>query len=194
MTDTDTLERTFLAGDLASDATALSLASYITDFHTANPSYAGGAYLSLRFNPDGDAGDTRNGWDIIGAEHSLADLRPELKLKMTSLDSDGDGLSDVKELQIGTDPIDTDSDNDGLLDGVENNGGVFVDPTLTGSNPLLADSDGDGITDGNEVTAGTDPNVFTATSVPMLGNWGLGILVLLLATARNNKLGLPTDR
>ena len=177
---------------------ALSLAHYITDFHTANPSYAGGAYLSLRFNPDGDTGDTQNGWDIISAEHSLADLRPELKLKMTSLDSDGDGLSDVKELQIGTDPIDTDSDNDGLLDGVENNGGVFVDPTLTGSNPLLADSDGDGITDGDEVTAGTDPNVFTVTSVPMLENWGLGILVLLLATARNNKppigAGVPPSR
>ena len=64
-------------------------------------------------------------------------------------DLDSDGASNFDEFVNGTDPNDNDSDDDGLLDGVESN---------TGTDPLNADSDGDGLSDGDEVnTHETDP-------------------------------------
>lgn len=59
------------------------------------------------------------------------------------LDSDGDGLSDQEELQIGTDPKNPDTDGDGLTDGEE------VKKYFT--DPLNPDTDYDGLTDGAEV-------------------------------------------
>jgi YD repeat-containing protein len=44
-----------------------------------------------------------------------------------SMDSDGDGLSDLQEIMIGTDPFNPDTDGDGFSDGVE---------VATGSDPL----------------------------------------------------------
>ncbi len=77
------------------------------------------------------------------------------------LDSDGDGLTDVEELALGTDPFDADSDDDGLLDGEE------IDPGLDSDgdgliNALDPDSDNDGLFDGTEMGkdcshADTDP-------------------------------------
>ncbi|QTD51194.1 PKD domain-containing protein [Sulfidibacter corallicola] len=64
-------------------------------------------------------------------------------------DSDGDGLSDARELANGTDLLDPDSDDDSLLDGAE------VDTHLT--NPLNEDTDFDLIPDGFEVNNGLDP-------------------------------------
>lgn len=57
------------------------------------------------------------------------------------LDSDGDGVPDVYELEIGTDPNSKDSDNDGIEDGVE---------VVMCLDPLSEDSDGDGIPDPQE--------------------------------------------
>lgn len=68
-------------------------------------------------------------------------------------DTDGDGLSDGLETNIGTDPNDADSDDDGLLDGEEPNPADDHD----GDGDINArdpDSDGDGLTDGLE--AGRD--------------------------------------
>ncbi|MDD5482681.1 MAG: OmpA family protein [Kiritimatiellae bacterium] len=59
------------------------------------------------------------------------------------LDSDGDGLSDAEELQLGTDPHNPDTDGDGLTDGEE------VKKYLT--DPLNPDTDYDGLKDGAEV-------------------------------------------
>jgi uncharacterized repeat protein (TIGR02543 family) len=59
-------------------------------------------------------------------------------------DTDGDGLTDGDEVNIhNTDPLNTDSDGDGLTDGDEIN--------LHTTNPLGPDTDGDGLTDGDEV-------------------------------------------
>ncbi len=65
-------------------------------------------------------------------------------------DSDGDGLSDKLEKQLGTDRKKADSDGDGLSDGAEYN--------QYKTNPLVADTDGDGLSDGDEVNKyKTDP-------------------------------------
>ncbi|MFC4359233.1 lamin tail domain-containing protein [Halobium salinum] len=67
------------------------------------------------------------------------------------VDSDGDGLTDAEEKELGTDPNDPDTDGDKIWDGKE------VDEY--GTDPTEADSDGDGVNDCREVNIfGTDPN------------------------------------
>jgi hypothetical protein len=65
------------------------------------------------------------------------------------VDSDGDGLSDEEERQLGTDPARADTDIDGLTDRAE----IKVYKT----DPLNPDTDGDGYLDGDEVINGFDP-------------------------------------
>jgi hypothetical protein len=77
-------------------------------------------------------------------------------------DTDGDGLTDVQEVQLSqTSPVLADTDNDGQEDGME-------DPDADGltnaqeilefrTNPLAADSDGDGFNDLFELKSGFDP-------------------------------------
>jgi hypothetical protein len=99
-------------------------------------------------------------------------------------DKDMDGLTDLEEFQKNTNPDNSDTDGDGLADGVETDDGNFVDANATGTsptdedtdgdgigdkdeidgtrgaatNPTLADSDMDGLRDGDEFDLGTDPN------------------------------------
>jgi hypothetical protein len=88
-------------------------------------------------------------------------------------DSDGDGLTDAEEMQLGTDPNNPDTDGDGLLDGEEvktyttdplkadTDGDLLNDaPELRiyRTDPKNPDSDGDELNDGEEVlNVGTDP-------------------------------------
>ncbi len=65
-------------------------------------------------------------------------------------DSDGDGLLDDDEIAIGTDPLDADSDDDGVSDGQE----PQLDEDSDGDgliNALDPDSDNDGLYDGTEL-------------------------------------------
>lgn len=68
----------------------------------------------------------------------------------SAIDADGDGLSQAEEATLGTNPANTDSDQDGLSDNVEVN--------THHSNPLDTDSDHDGIADGYEITHGLSIN------------------------------------
>ena len=70
-------------------------------------------------------------------------------------DRDGDGLTNVTELAIGTNPAAADTDGDGLADGVETGTGTWVSATNTGTSPLIADTDGDGLNDAAETNTGT---------------------------------------
>ncbi|HEV8348494.1 MAG TPA: carboxypeptidase regulatory-like domain-containing protein [Vicinamibacterales bacterium] len=65
-----------------------------------------------------------------------------------SQDADNDGLTNLQEFKLGTNPRAADTDGDGLSDG---------DEVTRGTNPLVADSDGDGLSDGQEVKLGTSP-------------------------------------
>ncbi|MFN8486196.1 MAG: LamG-like jellyroll fold domain-containing protein [Caldilineaceae bacterium] len=58
-------------------------------------------------------------------------------------DSDGDGLSDSAEAEVGSDPHNPDSDSDTLNDGME--------VLKLGTSPIMSDTDGDGLTDDKEV-------------------------------------------
>jgi hypothetical protein len=81
-------------------------------------------------------------------------------------DTDHDGVPDVRERQLGTNPAAVDTDGDGVADGDDPVPGVRdfdgdglddgVEVAL-GSDPRNADSDQDGVPDGQEYRDGTDP-------------------------------------
>jgi hypothetical protein len=89
-------------------------------------------------------GEDRNGDGRIDASAGETDpTDPDSRPEGDFLDSDHDGLSDLMEELLGTDPLDADTDDDGLSDGDEVN--------IYGTLPNNPDSDGDGLPDGLEV-------------------------------------------
>ena len=66
-------------------------------------------------------------------------------------DNDSDGLPNELETQLGTNPLNPDTDGDGLTD--------YAELFSHGTNPLLADTDGDGMPDGWEVQNDLNPLV-----------------------------------
>lgn len=75
------------------------------------------------------------------------------------LDSDSDGISNLIEMELGTDPTNADTNGDGIPDGVDI-GGDATNPDVDGdgltnakerelgTDPFRADTDGDGVADG----------------------------------------------
>jgi hypothetical protein len=91
---------------------------------------------------DTDGDGMPDGWEV---GHSLDPLVDD-----AGLDPDGDTLANLEEYQNGSDPHDSDTDDDGLTDPEE------VDTYLT--DPANPDTDGDALSDGAEVnTHHTDP-------------------------------------
>jgi hypothetical protein len=85
---------------------------------TASPIYLDGSVLlnTPRSTPSLDT------WLLTTAEKpsdSTATLRTYALRDGSNIDTDGDGLVDSKEVDIGTDPYDADTDNDGVSDGDE---------------------------------------------------------------------------
>src|SRR3954469_5781364 len=77
--------------------------------------------------------------------HGLSTKRNDAKA-----DRDKDGLANLREYKLGTDPRLADTDDDALTDGQE---------LRLRTDALEPDTDGDGIDDGDEVADGTDPLV-----------------------------------
>ena len=90
-------------------------------------------------------------------------------------DTDEDGLSDqVESRDTGTDPLSTDTDNDGLDDG---------DELALGTDPNLDDTDSDGLLDGREAVA----HKLECPSAPGV------IATLIVAKDRRDLKLLPTS-
>src|SRR5215212_8454812 len=130
-------------------------------------STSGGAQETVSLSP-GEQGSE----PVIDAEAPVETAGPT--------DSDGDGLGDASESELGTDPLVWDTDGDGVSDGEEVTAGTDplvaeeaaadgssvdsdadrladADEVAVGTDPTSPDSDGDGYYDGDEVTLGTDP-------------------------------------
>jgi len=129
-------------------------------------------------NPDSDGdgltdGDEVDVWstdpnDVDTDGDGLSDGREVLEVGTDPLrpDSDLDGLTDLEEIQgvdgtegtgDETNPLDADTDDGGIIDGVEVDRGTDpLDPS--DDLPGTVDTDGDGLTDEEEAVLGTDPN------------------------------------
>ncbi|MDP6659052.1 MAG: cupredoxin domain-containing protein [Candidatus Poseidoniia archaeon] len=73
------------------------------------------------------------------------------KAEEEPVDTDGDGLSDEEEGELGTDPNDPDTDGDGVND---------YDEVLWEIDPLNPDTDGDGLNDTEGSVYGTEPALY----------------------------------
>lgn len=111
-------------------------------------------------------------------DFELSSVMPDcFIIKLKSVDSDNDGLADILERNIGTNPYHNDTDSDQMPDKWEfdyglnpliddsyqdmDNDGLFnLDEFLYGTNPLLVDTDGDNLSDTDEVrTYYTNPTM-----------------------------------
>jgi len=116
-------------------------------------------------NPDDDL---ENG----GAGDGLKNIEEfQIGTDPTNPDTDGDTLQDGEELTgVGlrppTSPTEADTDFDRLSDGVETNTGAYVSVSDTGTDPTSTDSDGDGLNDGVETNTGTFISVLDTGTNP----------------------------
>lgn len=81
---------------------------------------------------------------VMGSDPANAASKPSTSMP-AGTDNDNDKLSNLLEVQLGSDPDDSDTDGDGLPDGVEYKG--------YNASPLVADSDGDGTRDSCEAAS-----------------------------------------
>ena len=137
------------------DGTELGMVTPHKDTNVARGNFVPDADPSKTTNPnnaDSDADGLRDGAEdpnhngmVDEGESDPTDKDVKIGLP----DADGDGLPDVEEVHIGTDPNDADTDDDGLLDLAEWN--FASDDDGDGLvNAADADSDGDGLFDGTE--------------------------------------------
>ena len=116
-----------------------------------------GALNEVRFNgalADVESGDKGNLRVIVPDDATSGPMVLSAGGQLTDpieffIDRDRDGVYDEREVALGSDPNDDDSDDDGLTDGVE------IDEL--GTDPNSADTDGDGLPDGYEAANGLDP-------------------------------------
>lgn len=145
------------------------------------------AFAKYRIGADPFKVDT----DEDGLDDGFELLKLGLLTDVNSVDSNGDGVSDdledidddglanVEEQVLGTDPLVIDSDRDGLSDCYEVN--------VSHTSPLSADPDGDGLQDDSELRLGMDPGVWDSdgngvgdgdeTYVSTVANETLGVTV-----------------
>lgn len=110
-------------------------------------------------NPDTDGDKLSDGDEIL--ETNTDPLKADTNNNGVTddlEDPDGDGLTNIKEIGLGTNPNDLDSDGDGLPDGEE------ISSYKT--DPLEYDTDKDGIGDGDEIEIGLDPNNSQTFGIP----------------------------
>jgi hypothetical protein len=148
-----------------------------------------------------------DGWEI---ENSL----DPLNAADAAADADSDGLSNLQEYTLGTNPNLEDTDGDGLsdkeevdqgLDPLVPNAGVDSDhdglddltEAALGTDPLNPDSDSDGLPDGWEVARGLDPMQLTTETgeaierIIITAGLGFGLFAIIFVLTRKFENKMP---
>ena len=102
------------------------------------------------YNPDTDGDNLPDGYEALtlGTDSTKPDTDDNGVLDCDE-DFDEDGLTNLQEYELGTEPYNDDTDGDGLNDGEEIN--TYI------TDPLKVDTDDDGLEDGDEIYFETDP-------------------------------------
>ena len=147
------------ATDAASNSTTTDVTIMVTDSILDNDVDGDGV---LNDTETTDGTDPNDPCDFVVASQTVT---PTAAWK--ALDCDTDGLSNEEELALDTDPLDRDTDGDGVLDGTEvtdstdpNDLCDFVVASQTVSPSTAwktADCDNDGLPNESEIDLGTDP-------------------------------------
>ncbi len=153
---TFTEDQTLIASNTLADADGMGVISYTwkrdgVEIATGDSYVLNNADVDHRLTVEASYTDGSGNLEIVSSAATA--IITALEIDNTG-DSDNDGLTDLVELQMGTDPNNNDSDADGMDDGFE---------VANGFNPLdtldaMSDSDSDGLTNLDEFNAGTDPN------------------------------------
>ncbi|MDQ7075642.1 MAG: hypothetical protein Q9O24_10940 [Gammaproteobacteria bacterium] len=158
-----------------SDSDGDGLADLLEVGNVASPqdSNGNGVIDALESNQQDSDGD--GVVDALDSSKSNACLPSNL---VAACDSDGDGLSDGIELQLGTDPTNKDSDGDGVSDFIEvglvsSPSNVDGDLRISALESALLDSDQDGLNDQLD-SANLDPCAPDRSSVACLNVSRLG--------------------
>jgi hypothetical protein len=99
----------------------------------------------------------------IGDDTSLDDYTPVIILNFPYPDSDHDGIPNWREIDLGSDPNNSDTNGDGISDGdalamgisltnmdMDGDGLSNAQEYILGTNPFWNDTDGDGVADGQD--------------------------------------------
>ncbi len=154
-------------GDGVLDGTELGVTEPTADTDLTRGFFVPDADPRTRSDPrqrDTDGGGTEDGIEDVNRDGAVepGESDPtEPSDDREESDLDADGLSDAVERRLGSNPLDSDSDDDGVPDGAEPDGALDVDGDgLIGI--LDPDSDDDRVFDGTELgltrtASGTDP-------------------------------------
>jgi hypothetical protein len=147
-----------VAADLGLVDGSVSSVAHFTLFGSATGDVLFDSFSIGAENPalaDADKDDMDDDWEEWNGLDSLQADRDG--------DPDQDGLTNIHEYIVGTDPNDPDADGDGLTDGFEVRHGFdsfeFTYPT---------DDDGDGVSQIQEAIDGTDPNDYYNGATPVI--------------------------
>jgi autotransporter-associated beta strand protein len=151
---------------------------------------------NLEFTIDSDL-------DGLPDTYELANTTPPSAINMAPGDDNDvggpDGLTNLQEYTLGTNPNLFDTDADGIRDGYETNTGIWVSASNTGTNPLVLDTDGDTLRDGYETNTtvfvsatntGTNPHIADSDADALTDNveTGTGTFVSKTNTGTNPSL------
>ncbi len=177
---TEHIPATYLGVDQNGDPAIITPATQTITW----PTLVGKLY-TLQFSPNLAAGTWQNvGTPILGNGDPITiantltqpdgNIPEELfwKLVTTDVDEDYDGLTNAEEHELGTDPLNYDTDSDGLPDGWEMVQGL--NPADNGTTDLNSgpngDPDGDGLNNLYEYWYGVDPHL-ADTDGDALSDW-----------------------